>query len=217
LAARTSSWLSASTPAQQARKPGRSGPPKVICCPSAIVSTPTLTPPPASGAPAVTCGGPGVSTGCGSAVGAGPSRACTRATNPATRCAFHGDQAEALVAAPSACASACSSSSTAGSEPMVAATRSIVAGSSMSRRVAVSGSRRWWRTRVPIVATSGAPKPIRVAMAAAIGSPATLWSPGQPFPMSCSSAATSSRSGRSTSCVSSAAAAAHSTRCRSTV
>ena len=87
----------------------------------------------------------------------------------------------------------------------------------MSRRVAVAGSRRWWRTRAPRTATSGGENPIRVAISTAIGSPTTLWSPGQPLPMSCSSAATSSRSGRSTSWVSSAAAAAASTRCRSTV
>ena len=47
---------------------------------------------------------------------------------------------------------------------MVSATRSMVAGSSMSRRVAVSGSSRWWRTSVPTTATSASPNPMRVAM-----------------------------------------------------
>ena len=93
-----------------------------------------------------------------------------------------------------------------------------VAGSSMSRRVAVAGQQqvvahqRGRASRRPAART-----PSASAIAAAIGSPTSLWSPGQPLPMSCSSAATSSRSGRSTSRVSSAAAAAASTRWRSTV
>ena len=41
-------------------------------------------------------------------------------------------------------------------------------------------------------------KPIRAATSRAMISPATEWSPGQPLPMSCSSAAISSRSGRPT-------------------
>ena len=48
-------------------------------------------------------------------------------------------------------------------------------------------------------------------------SPATEWSPGQPLPMSCSRAATSSRSGRPTRRVRAEARTAVSTRCRSTV
>ena len=51
----------------------------------------------------------------------------------------------------------------------------------------------------------------------ASGTPASLWSPGAPLPMSCSSAATSSRSGRLTSRTRGAACTAASTRCRSTV
>ena len=70
----------------------------------------------------------------------------------------------------------------------------------------------------PSVATSGAEKPIRAPIVGRdrLARP-RCGRPGQPLPMSCSSAATSSRSGRSTSWVSSAAAAAASTRCRSTV
>ncbi len=48
-------------------------------------------------------------------------------------------------------------------------------------------------------------------------SPATEWSPGQPLPMSCSRAATRSRSGRWTRRVNSEARTAVSMRCRSTV
>lgn len=60
-------------------------------------------------------------------------------------------------------------------------------------------------------------KPIRAAVSRAITSPATEWSPGQPLPMSCSSAATRSRSGRPTRRVRAQARTAASTRWRSTV
>ena len=52
---------------------------------------------------------------------------------------------------------------------------------------------------------------------ATIAIPTSVWSPGRPLPMSCSSAPSSSRSGRATRRVSPAAPAAASTRCRSTV
>ena len=74
-----------------------------------------------------------------------------------------------------------------------------VAGSSRSRRVAVSTSSRWWRTRRASSVGVG-------AVEADAGRPCrgrsprrpSQWSPGQPLPMSCSRAAISSRSGRST-------------------
>ena len=75
---------------------------------------------------------------------------------------------------------------------------STVAGSSRSRRVAVSGSSRWRRTMVTRVATSSGGKPIRAAMSAASTMPTSVWSPGKPLPMSWSRVPTSSRSGRST-------------------
>jgi hypothetical protein len=60
-------------------------------------------------------------------------------------------------------------------------------------------------------------QPSRGASSATTAMPVTVWSPGRPLPMSCSSAPSSSRSGRCTRRVSAAAAAAASTRCRSTV
>ncbi len=74
--------------------------------------------------------------------------------------------------------------------------RSTVAGSSRSRRVAVSMSSRWWRTRVARTAVSRGRSRSARPRPGAMVSPATEWSPGQPLPMSCSSAATRSRSGR---------------------
>ena len=68
-----------------------------------------------------------------------------------------------------------------------------------------------------MTATSARSKPIRAATSRAMVSPATEWSPGQPLPMSCSRAATSSRSGRPTRRVSAEARTAVSTRWRSTV
>ena len=114
-------------------------------------------------------------------------------------------------------ASACSSSSSVLLPPTVVATCSTVIGSSRSRRVATTGSSRWWRTASATSSTSASPRPTRLHTSRATTSPETLWSPGQPLPMSCSSAASSSRSGRETSRASAAALAAHSTRCRSTV
>ena len=62
-----------------------------------------------------------------------------------------------------------------------------------------------------------ASNPRRGARSATTATPASVWSPGQPLPMSCSRAPTSSRSGRATRRVKAAAFAAVSTRCRSTV
>ena len=102
--------------------------------------------------------------------------------------------------------------------PTASATERMVAGSSRSRRVAVSTSSRWWRTsggeHVDVGrgrSRSGRPRRGRWSRRP------REWSPGQPLPMSCSSAATSSRSGRPTRRVSAEARTAVSTRCRSTV
>ena len=97
------------------------------------------------------------------------------------------------------------------------ATMSMVIGSPRSRRVAVSGSSRCCRTTRYTISTSAAGSPMRSATPAAIGAPTVLWSPGRPLPMSCSSAHSTSRSGRDTSRAYAAALAAVSTRCRSIV
>ena len=127
-----------------------------------------------------------------------------RATRSAISAAFHSPQAAGPVASASASVSACSRSSISG-VPTAAATAATVAGSSRSRRVAVSGSSRWWRTRVTRMSVSAGSKPSRGARSATTATPASVWSPGQPLPMSCSSAPTSSRSGRSTRRVKAAA------------
>ena len=70
------------------------------------------------------------------------------------------------------------------------------------------------------VSTSSSAKPRRVATVRASRAPAALWSTpsdSEPLPMSCSSAPTSSRSGRDTSRTSGAARTAASSRCRSTL
>ena len=107
----------------------------------------------------------------------------------------HDDQALGEAARASASVSTVSSSS-ASPEPSREASTSTVAGSSGSRVVAVSASSRCQRTSSAIRSTPSASKPIRVAIARAIGSPATLCSVRLPLPMSCSSAATMSTSGR---------------------
>ncbi len=146
-----------------------------------------------------------------------PARACpTRCTRSATREARQELQAAGPVASASASVRACSRSRVP-RDPTVVATASTVAGSSRSRRVAVSTSSRWWRTSRASTSASARPKPSRVATSRAITSPAAQWSPGQPLPMSCSRAAISSRSGRSTRRVRPAARTAVSTRWRSTV
>ena len=129
---------------------------------------------------------------------------------------FQADHAAGPVAAASARASAYSRASV-WTSPTASATDRIVTGSARSRRVAVSGSSRCCRTTRSTTATSAADRPIRVATVAAIGAPLALWSPGSPLPMSCSSAASTSRSGRGTSRAYDAASRAVSTRCRSTV
>ncbi len=88
-----------------------------------------------------------------------------------------------------------------------------------------SGRGSWRRTRPGGArarasrgrATSSAPKPSRGAIFSMSSTPASVWSPGEPLPRSCSHAPTSSRSGRTTSRVSRPACTTASTRCRSTV
>ena len=89
------------------------------------------------------------------------------------RPAFQSLHASGPVAAASAIVSACSRSINS-LEPLTAsATVVTVIGSSRSRRVAVSGSSRWWRARAVIVATSVGPYPIRRAITAAMRAPTT--------------------------------------------
>ena len=133
------------------------------------------------------------------------------------RVRFHGLQTPGPVASESASARAASRSSTSALPSRVSTTRLTVAGSSRSRRVAVCGSSRWWRTIAPSRATSGSGKPSRRPICTARASPTTEWSPPRPFPMSCRRVPTSSRSGRPTRVVSRATWAQDSTRCRSTV
>ncbi len=111
------------------------------------------------------------------------------------RVCFHGLQTPGPVASESASARAASRSSTSALPSRVSTTRLTVAGSSRSRRVAVCGSSRWWRTIAPRRATSGSGKPSRRPICTARASPTTEWSPPRPLPMSCSRVPTSSRSG----------------------
>ena len=109
------------------------------------------------------------------------------------------------------------SRSSASAEPSREASASTVAGSSGSRVVAVSASSRCQRTSSATRSVPDSSNPIRVAMLRAIGSPATLCSVRLPLPMSWSSAATISTSGRATCRISAAASVQVSTTCRSTV
>ena len=126
-----------------------------------------------------------------------PSTAAVRAATVRTSPARHDDQAFGEVARASASVSARSRAS-ASAEPTCSASVRAVAGSSGSRVVAVSASSRCRRTSTPTSSTAASSKPIRLAIARASGSPATLCSVRPPLPMSCSSAATSSTSGRAT-------------------
>ena len=146
-----------------------------------------------------------------------PWRRCsTRSTRRAIRCAVQGSHAVALVARPSASVSAASSRSRS-IVPTWLATCCVVAGSSMSRRVATSRRSRCCSTSQTTVAMSSGANPIRSQMRSAMRAPAAAWSSPDPLPMSCSSAAISRRSGRSTCGASRDAAATVSSRCRSTV
>ena len=144
-------------------------------------------------------------------------RGTTRAARSRTRPARQADQAFGAVARASASLSASSSATRSASSRRRPATRSTVAGSSGSRVVAVWASSRCHRTSRATRSTPSGSKPIRVATARATGSPATLCSTRPPLPMSWSSAATSSTSGRDTSRISAEASMQVSTTWRSTV
>src|SRR6478735_7266817 len=205
-AARTVSRCSARTPAAAGRTPGRSGR-------AMRSSTPTGSGPPSSdagsgrvrrdrtGSPVRrasmarrSCSASGAS-GSGAGGSSPARRAATRLTRSATREARQELHAAGPVARASASVRACRSSRVE-ALPTAVATERTVAGSSRSRRVAVSMSSRWWRTRVATTATSCLSKPMRAAMSRAMTSPATEWSPGQPLPMSWSRAAISRRAVR---------------------
>ena len=111
------------------------------------------------------------------------------------------------MARPSATARAASSSSTS-REPDGLGHREIVTGSSRSRRVAVSGSSRWWRTTVARISTSAGAG--RCGRRCRGRRPRRRWSGRRASPCRCRAAAreTSSRSGRDTSRVNAAARAA---------
>ena len=95
---------------------------------------------------------------------------------------------------------------------------STVAGSWWSRRVASSMRVRCSRTRVTSTSTSRGAKPHRVTTPRVSSAPVTEWSwAPRTLPMSCSRAATSSRSGRETRRTRPAASTTVSTRWRSTV
>ena len=98
--------------------------------------------------------------------------------------------------------------------PTITAT---VAGSSGSRREAVSPSSRWWRISRDITAPSSGSTPIRVSHGTTRSAPSVEWSPSSPFPMSWKIAASSSRSGLDTLRTNEEAFTAACIRCRSTV
>ena len=213
-AERTESRCSASTPAIVENRPVRSGAATVTVQVTASSGSARTSSRPLSTSRAWS----GVSGGGGGA-GRPSSRSPARRTSSSTSPAFHSLQAAGPVARASATVRAASSSSDAWS-PTAATTVSVVAGSSRSRRVAVSTSSRCWATTSSRVSTSASAKPRRAATVRASRAPAALWSTpsdSEPLPMSCSSAPTSSRSGRDTSRTSGAARTAASSRCRSTL
>ena len=195
-AARTGTRWSASIAAASASRPTRSPETTVTRAPSGEASTLTDTP----RGSRRTASGTGTSSASEDQSSGRPSVASAarqRAASWRTRLARHVDQALGEVAFASASVSASSRSSTS-VVPIREVTDSTVAGSSGSRVAATSESSRWRRTSLPTRSVSCGPKPIRVAMSRAIGSPATLCSVSSPLPMSCSSAATTSTSGRAT-------------------
>ena len=141
LAARTSMPLRARAPATEENRPGRSGAatmtwggwsetegspvPRTSAMRSRLAAT-------------MRSGAAGSVSPC--------STRSVRSTRSATRPAFQAPQADGPVALLSASVSAASRCSVS-RLPAARATRAMVVGSSRSRRVAVSGSRRWWRTR----------------------------------------------------------------------
>ncbi|SHU20898.1 Uncharacterised protein [Mycobacteroides abscessus subsp. abscessus] len=93
----------------------------------------------------------------------------------------------------------------------------MVSGSAKSRRVAVLGSSRWYRTILESSSTSEGHSPSLVPICTARSAPTTLWSPPRPLPMSWTNAPRTNRSGRETLVVKALACTTVSTRCLSTV
>ena len=202
---------SANIPAKSASSPTRSGAITVTREPSSVCCTWTEISPLRTSR--------GISTSSMSTGGrlVPLSRAArTRRARSRTRPERQADHAWAEAALASASVRVVSSES-ASVVPMRLATRSTVAGSSGSRVVAVSESSRCHRTSRAINSTAEGSKPIRAAISRASGWPATLCSVRLPLPMSCSSAATMSTSGRLTWRIREAASRQVSTTWRSTV
>ena len=99
-----------------------------------------------------------------------PSTWAVRRTRSRTRSAFQRPHAAGPVARLSASVSPASRPSVSWS-PTASATAVVVAGSSRSRRVATSGSSRWWRTIDCSTATSAGGRPIRGPMVASRSMP----------------------------------------------
>ena len=144
-----------------------------------------------------TASGTGSDSAGATCVISAPSACPARETRRSTSDARHVVHAAGEAARASASVSARSSSRLAASGTWVSSS-AVVAGSSGSRVVARSASSRCQRTREATTSASRSVKPIRATTLRARGSPATEWSCSEPLPMSCSSAATSSRSGRRT-------------------
>ena len=208
-AARTSRPSMASTPATRANRPGRSAVMTETVVPSAST---TVSP------RAITwrCWASGKSAVLSDAWAPPSKWWSTRRTSSRTSSAFQVPHAAGPVASESASVSAASRWSRTGSTTSLA-TIAMVVSSEMSRRVAMSGRRRWLRHRSTSTAVSASSKPMRGPISAIIAMPTSVWSPGRPLAMSWRRAPTTSRSGRSTRSVSCAALADASSRCRSTV
>ena len=191
-AARTPMRCSANIAATSARSPTRSGAITVTREPSATGSTVIETPPRRTSLGTVTS-----SLETGGSAAPLVRAALVRRDRSRISPDRHDDQALGEAARASASVSTVSRSS-ASAEPSREASASTVAGSSGSRVVAVSASSRCQRTSSAISSMPDSSNPIRVAMLRAIGSPATLCSVRLPLPMSWSSAATISTSGRAT-------------------
>ena len=189
-AERTDSRCSASTPAMVANRPVRSGAATVTVQVTASSGSARTASRPA--ATSALCAGV---SGGGGGGGAPCRRSAVRRTRSSTSPAFHSLHAAGPVASASARVRAASSSSTS-VVPSSSATAATVAGSSRSRRVAFSTSSRWCRTSSPmrrdVVGVEAHPRARRRRRAAPRP---RCGRPAEPLPMSCSRAATSSRSG----------------------
>ncbi len=135
-AERTSSECSASTPAVRDSTPRASGAATTTSSPSTSTAT----------APASASRRRRSSSGAAGGSSAPCSSRRVRATSSATSAAFQSLQTSGPVAWASAMVRACSRASSSAEPPTASATTASVGGSSRSRRVAVSGSSRCWRT-----------------------------------------------------------------------